>query len=146
MRAAPKLPLTPHAINALFNRVKPGWPPVSAYMSRELVDVTEDGELYMRFLARPEWANGRGDVQGGCVAAMLDAVLGAAGISNLPPSKSVATVEMKVSYMRPTPIGVLYGVGRVVHQGGSTVFVEGELLDTGGQLLAASTSTLRIIG
>lgn len=146
MRPVARAPLTPQAIDALFKRVRPDWPPVSAYMSRELVEVCEEGCLYMRFVARPEWANGRGDVQGGCVAAMLDAVLGAAGISHLPAQKSVATVEMKISYMRPTPVAVLYGVGRVLHQGGSTVFVAGELLDTEGELLAAATSTLRIVG
>jgi len=128
-----------------FQRIRPDWPPVGVYIGRELLEVNHDGNVRLRYRAQPEWANGRGDVQGGFVAVMLDSALGAAAVAQLPSSDSVATIEMKVSYIRPTPMAELIGHGRVAHKGSSTVFAEGELRTTDGLLLATATATLRIV-
>ena len=41
--------------------------------------------------------------------------------------------------------GRITGLGRVVHRGGSTAFLAGELRDETGDVLATATATVRII-
>jgi acyl-coenzyme A thioesterase PaaI-like protein len=52
---------------------------------------------------------------------------------------------MKVSFLQPATVGVLWGRGRVVNRGRSIAFVEGDLTDDGGRLLARASATARII-
>jgi uncharacterized protein (TIGR00369 family) len=48
---------------------------------------------------------------------------------------------MKTSFLRPAMPGALRGVGRVVKWGRTVCFMEGELHDAEGRLLAKSTGT-----
>lgn len=125
----------------LFNKA-----PFARYINREIVAIDEQAKIIeMTFTALPQWANYRGHVQGGFVCAMLDCLLGSAGTFNLPKSHAVTTVEMKTTYIAPTPIGPLKGVGQLVHQGNSLIFTEAKLLDFENQLLATASSTLKIL-
>jgi uncharacterized protein (TIGR00369 family) len=65
---------------------------------------------------REEFLNPLGVVQGGFVAAMLDDTLGPALVCTLPPGQFAPTVELKVNFIRPAPLGALIGEGRVVAQ------------------------------
>jgi len=47
--------------------------------------------------------------------------------------------------IRPAAPGRITGTGRVVHRGGSTAFLAGELRDETGDVLATATPTVRII-
>ena len=51
---------------------------------------------------------------------------------------------MKISFIRPAMPGTIFGNGRVVERGRSIAFLEGELRDAEGALLATGTSTFRI--
>ncbi len=56
-----------------------------------------------------------------------------------------ATLELKVSFLRPATPGRITGTGRVVHRGGSIAFLAGELRDETRDVLATATATVRII-
>lgn len=91
--------------------------------------------------APPEFANAFGGVQGGLIAGFLDEVMGAAlycqsGQTHLP-----TTLDLTMSMLRPVPLGPLVAKGRVVKAGRRVAFLEGELFDPEGNLLARSTAT-----
>lgn len=105
----------------------------------------ERGEARAEFLARPEFLNLMGNVQGGFLSAMLDAVAATALLAQLPPDQLAPTLELKSSFIRPAPAGRILGSGRVVHRGRSIAFLAGELTTEDGALLATATATVRIV-
>ena len=136
-------------------RVGPFWdavagrvpaPPAAVTLGWQLEHVDpEAGTVRVTFEARPEFANPRGAVQGGCLAAMLDDTMGPALIATLPPDQFAPTRELKVNVLRSAKPGRLVGTGRVVHKGGTIAFLAGELADESGQVLATATATARIV-
>ncbi len=97
-----------------------------------------------RFVGRKEFYNPVGLVQGGILAAMLDGVMGAAAVSLLEDDESITTLDMKVSYMQSVRDVPLIAEGRVVHRGGSVVFMDGTLTPEDGSLVATATATGRV--
>ncbi len=105
----------------------------------------DSGTSELTFEAPEEFTNGMGNVQGGLLAAMLDSVMGAALATVLGEDERPPTLEMKVSFIRPAKVGTIAGTARVVHRSKSVAFVEGELHDPAGTLLARGTVTATII-
>jgi uncharacterized protein (TIGR00369 family) len=140
---------------AMINRSGPFWeflagrqsaPPAAMTLGWELSWVApERGEIEVFFDARADFANPMGNVQGGFLAAMLDDTLGPALAATLGEGEFAATLELKVSFLRPAAPGRITGTGRVVHRGGSIAFLAGELRDETGDVLAIATATVRII-
>jgi acyl-coenzyme A thioesterase PaaI-like protein len=52
---------------------------------------------------------------------------------------------MKVTYLEPAVVGPLWGHGRVVKRGGTISFVEADLVDADGTIIARATATVRMI-
>ena len=119
-------------------------PPSSAMLGWTPVDVGA-GHIRVEYLAKEDFYNPAGVVQGGFLAAMLDDVMGPAAVTLMEPGEVPATVEMKVSYIRPAVAGKLIGNGRVVYKGKSIVFMEGSLTTEDGVLIATATGTARIV-
>ena len=103
------------------------------------------GRSELTFEAPDEFTNGMGNVQGGLLAAMLDSVMGAALSTVLAEGERPPTLEMKINFIQPAKVGTIGGSARVVHRGKSVAFVEGELHNRAGTLLARATSTALII-
>ncbi len=121
-------------------------PPAVELLGYRLLEVdAERGEVQAEFLARAEFANLMGNVQGGFLTAMLDAVASTALLAQLPADHFAPTLELKTSFVRPAPLGRLLGHGRIVHRGNSIAFLAGELTDPDGALLATSTATAKIV-
>ncbi len=121
-------------------------PPAAKTLGWALSSVApERGEIEVLFDAHEGFTNPIGHVQGGFLAAMLDDTLGPALIATLPPEQFAPTLELKVSFLRPARPGRLIGRGRVVHRGGTIAFLEGDLRDSAGEVLAMATATARIV-
>jgi len=85
--------------------------------------------------------NPMGHVQGGYVSAMLDECMSVAGMVTSGMTCVMPTLEMKTSFLRPAIPGPLKGVGWVVKWGKTVSFLEGELYDPEGRLLAKASAT-----
>lgn len=85
--------------------------------------------------------NPMGQVQGGYVCAMLDECMSVAGLVASGMTSVMPTLEMKTSFFRPAMPGPLRGVGTVARWGKTIAFLEGELYDDKGRLLAKATAT-----
>jgi len=103
------------------------------------------GTMDAEFQAVPQFTNAVGTVQGGIITAMLDDVMSYAGTAFLDGTHMLPTLEMKTTFIRPAPVGPLFGAGRLVHRGRDFVFLEGVLKGEGNRLLASATATARIL-
>lgn len=121
-------------------------PPVSQHLGWKCREIDpEGGTIVVDFVARPEFLNPVGSVQGGLVAAMLDDTMAPLIHATLEPGQGAPTLELKVSFLRPAQAGPLVGRGRLVHRGSSVAFLEAQLEDPEGMLLATASATVCIL-
>jgi uncharacterized protein (TIGR00369 family) len=107
------------------------------------VDKSEPGVIVWRMPAAEHMANPVGVVQGGFLAAFADSAMSTATITNLQGRKAyTANVEMKISFLRGAPVGeMLTCTARVIGGGQRVSFVEAEIVDRSGRLVAKASST-----
>lgn len=121
-------------------------PPAARTLGWQLEEVDpEAGTIVVRYEAGKDFANPMGNIQGGFIAAMLDDAMGPALVATLPPGEFAPTLEMKVTFLEPARVGTLWAHGRVVKRAKRHAFVEGELVDGNGTLIARASATVRII-
>ncbi|MBN4046520.1 PaaI family thioesterase [bacterium AH-315-P15] len=120
--------------------------PASAYLGLELLEVdTEVLRVRIAFNAEDRLCNKWGGLHGGMVAAMLDDCMAIAVGLSLEWGEISPTLEMKSSFIVAGRPGRLVGEGWTVKRGKSVAFLEAELRDAGGGLVATGSSTARIV-
>ena len=102
-------------------------------------------EIEIEYRARPEFTNRIGTLAGGMVASFLDSVTGLVANFGLPEDRVAVHKRITVDYLRPGPVGLVRGRGRVVDDDGREIRSHGELLDEAGNRLATAEATLRVI-
>ncbi|MCP5433110.1 MAG: PaaI family thioesterase [Alphaproteobacteria bacterium] len=107
----------------------------------EAFDV-EGGYAELSFDAGEGLLNKWGAIQGGMVAAMLDEALAHAAGLTLSWGEICPNLETKVSFLSVARPGRLLAKGRMVKRGKQVGFVEAELRDEAGKLLATATGTV----
>ena len=107
------------------------------------IDKSTPGVTVWRMTAGEHLANPVGVVQGGFVAAFADTAMASATITNLQGRKAfTANTEMKISFLRSAPVGEpLTCTARVIGGGRRVTFVEAEVEDASGRLIAKASST-----
>ncbi len=121
-------------------------PPAAKLLGWKVLEATPGaGKIRVEFLATKDFTNPLGNIQGGFLAAMLDDTLGPALATTFKPNEFAPTLELKVNFVSPTKPGVILGFGRVVHRGKSVAFLEGELRDVEGKLLATASATAKLV-
>jgi uncharacterized protein (TIGR00369 family) len=105
----------------------------------------ERGWVRIEFEARPEFVNPAGFIQGGFLAAMLDDTMGPAALVKSQGKWFTASIDMNVSFLAPARPGKLFAEGRVVQLGKSIGYLEAELFDADGKLIARATSSARLV-
>lgn len=120
-------------------------PPSSALLGIEAISA-EAGRVVMRLEPAEFLYNPVGVVQGGLITTLLDAVMGCAVASVLAVGEGYTTLELKVNFVRPlkASVGVVDGVGTIIHAGGRVATAEGRVTDRDGQLYAHGTTTCLI--
>ena len=117
-------------------------PPAADLLGWELVsEDPEAGTIEIAFHPDDRMLNPQGSIQGGFVAAMLDDTMGPALVSMSAGMLMPRSIDLNVSFIRPVLPGRVIGRGRVVRAGKSVVFLEGELFNEQGDLLARATSS-----
>ncbi|WP_293899149.1 PaaI family thioesterase [Phenylobacterium sp.] len=121
-------------------------PPCAELLGWELVDARPtEGWVRIRFVARPEFCNPAGHIQGGFLAAMLDDTMGPAMFIYSEGRLFTPTIDLHVSFLAPARPGPLYGEGRVVQAGKTVAFLEGKLMDLSGTVLARASACARLV-
>lgn len=107
------------------------------------VDKAEPGRTVWRMAADERFANPAGLVQGGFLGAMADSAMGASSVTWVEGRRVYSmNAEMKVSFLRPARVGsVLTCTAWVLSGGARTAFVEAEIVDDEGRMVAKASST-----
>lgn len=121
-------------------------PPISSHVGLRVVTV-EAGDVVMTAEPDESHYNPIGSVHGGFFATVLDSVCGCAVHSTLPAGVGYTTLELKVSFLRPVTIdtGTVTAHGWVTKSGRNATFVEADLRDSAGRVLATASSTCLIV-
>lgn len=106
-------------------------------------DKSEPGRTVWTMTADERFSNPVGLVQGGFLAAFADSAMGASSVTFARDRKVFsANAEMKISFVKAVPVGARLTCTAVVISGGKRVaFVEAEVVDDDGQLVAKASST-----
>lgn len=104
-----------------------------------------DGRAVVTLAAGPQHANPMGTLHGGILCDIADAAMGMAFASTLAPEESFTTVELKINFFRPVWEALLKAQGKVVQRGNSVGYVECEITDERGRLVAKAASTCMVL-
>ncbi len=114
--------------------------PVARLIGFEAKDIA-DGRAVVTLTAGRQHANPMGTLHGGILCDIADAAMGMAFASTLAPGESFTTIELKINFFRPVWEARLRAEGKVVRRGSSVGYVECEITDEGGRLVAKAAST-----
>jgi uncharacterized protein (TIGR00369 family) len=138
--SAPKIPLkTDFRTRAKTNDV-----PIARLIGFEAKDIA-DGRATVTLAAGSQHANPMGTLHGGVLCDIADAAMGIAFASTLAPEESFTTVELKINFFRPVWEAQLKAEGKVVRRGRSVGYIECEISDERGQLIAKAASTCLVL-
>ena len=109
--------------------------------------VTEagDGHAVVKIQTGPRHFNPMGTLHGGVLCDIADTAMGFAFASTLDLGESFTTVELKINYLRPVREAHLQAEGRVVQRGRTVGYVECDVTDENGRLIAKSSSTCLVL-
>lgn len=122
-------------------------PPMASVVDSRLVAVA-DGEATFRCVPDDSFLNPLGLVHGGLLCTLMDSAMGVAVQTKLPADLGGASIELKVSFLKPLPYdgGEIEVRGRALRVGRRVAFAEGHAYDPAGVLVGHATSSLSIIG
>jgi uncharacterized protein (TIGR00369 family) len=133
--------LSDDAIRAML-RDPAKFPPSARHLGSELLEFSvEHGWAEVAFAPRAEFANPTGMVQGGFICAMLDDAMAIAACISKRMGVIVPTLQMSITYLRPTPIARVVARGEVLRFSTASVVMQGALRDGSGATLAIATAT-----
>jgi uncharacterized protein (TIGR00369 family) len=119
-------------------------PPISELIGFEVSEASE-GRVVVVLEAGTRHFNPMGTVHGGILCDIADAAMGIAFATTLAPGESFTTVELKINFLRPVRQAQLRAQGRVVQRGRTIGYVECEITDENGKLVAKSNSTCLVL-
>jgi uncharacterized protein (TIGR00369 family) len=130
--------------STLFQRMMQRRPPVGELIGFEVAEAG-NGRTVIALQAGQQHLNPMGTLHGGILCDIADAAMGFAFASTLAPGESFTTVELKINFLRPVRQGHLRAEGRVVQRGRAIGYVECEVSDENGKLIAKSNSTCLVL-
>lgn len=130
----------------LIARLNAHAPPALKTLGGSIVSYDEATKtMVMNFHASAALCHSGDIVQGGFIAGMLDATMSHAVFATVKEHIILPTLEIKVSFLEIARAGNLVASGTVVRLGKSVAFLQGQLKDPQGKLLATASSTARIL-
>jgi len=114
--------------------------PVARLIGFEAKEIA-DGRAVVTLTAGQQHANPMGTLHGGILCDIADAAMGMAFATTLAPDESFTTVELKINFFRPVWEARLRAEGKVVRRGSTVGYIECEIMDEGGRLVAKAAST-----
>jgi uncharacterized protein (TIGR00369 family) len=93
----------------------------------------------------PQHANPVGTLQGGVLCSFVDATMGMALASTLEPDESFTSMNLQIHFFRPVVNGSLRAEARVFRRGKRVGYLECEVNDESGKLVAKASSECLIV-
>ena len=103
------------------------------------------GTAKLSLPVRAELTNSMGKVHGGVIMSLLDVALCTAARTLHPDSQGVITINLSTSFIGAAEGERLLAEARVLKDGRSMSFVEGEVRNADGSLVAKAVGTVRVL-
>jgi uncharacterized protein (TIGR00369 family) len=103
------------------------------------------GHAVVNFQSGPQHANPMGSLHGGVLCDIADAAMGYAFASTLSAEEAFTTVELKINFLRPVWSAELKAEAKVVQRGKTIGYVDCDVTDEKGRLVAKSASTCMVL-
>jgi uncharacterized protein (TIGR00369 family) len=107
-------------------------------------DAPGQGSARLSLPIEPQMTNSLGTVHGGAIMSLLDVAVCTAARTLHPESVGVITIDMSVSFIGGGSGKRLLADARVLKDGRSMSFVEGEAKNEDGSLVAKAIATVRV--
>jgi len=115
-------------------------PPIGRLIGFSLKSI-EPGHAVFEMEVDERHHNPMGTLHGGIYCDLADAAMGFAYASTLAEGESFTTIELKINFLRAVRQGSLTAEARVVKAGSTLGYVECEVKDQPGKLVAKAAST-----
>lgn len=110
----------------------------------EIVETEDDGAV-IELDAGDQHLNRHGTVHGGAIATLIDTAMGAAVLREDTGDDAPVTIEMKVTYLRPTQPGRIRAEAAIRRRGKRIVIAEVDVFDAEGEAVAHGIGTFTSI-
>ena len=117
--------------------------PINEHLGVAVEDL-DDGRVRLSLEVGPKLLNEVGLVHGGVASLLLDGAMGRAMVRTLAQGEQCATVHLSVQFLAAAPKATIRAEGRIVKRGRRVAFLEGEVVDDDGKLIARATGTWSI--
>lgn len=115
-------------------------------LAQRIIETSDaDGRVRIAFEAGSAFENPAGFVQGGILAAMLDDTMGPALWAHSKGTMFPVTIDMTISFLGAVRPGAIFGEGRVVQAGKTIAFLEAQLTDGDGKIIARAVASARLV-
>ena len=115
-------------------------PPAARLIGFSLREI-EPGRALFTMNVDERHHNPMGTLHGGIYCDIADAAMGMAYGATLAEGETFTTIELKINFLRAVRQGTLTAEGKVVKAGSTLGYVECEVKDQDGQLVAKAAST-----
>jgi uncharacterized protein (TIGR00369 family) len=120
--------------------------PLAAALNARMMSLDRvAGFVRLAFNPGPQFVQGRGVVQGGIVATMLDFAAAYAALAVLPEGQTAATATITVNFQGAVRSGEVLATGTVERAGKRLIFVRAQIHGEGNRILAAATSVMMVV-
>lgn len=112
-----------------------------------LVSSASSGTVTLFLTSAKRHANPHGTMHAGILATLLDTAMGYATETTLEPDQGFTTIEFKMNFIRPVPLGGvrLTATGLVRSRGKTLAVVEAMAFDPADRLMASALGTCMIL-
>jgi uncharacterized protein (TIGR00369 family) len=110
------------------------------------LEAIDKGWAVLRLKAGTHHKQLHGVVHGGILAALADTVGAMASYTVVPKGTAIATIEMKINYLEPVPVGRVRAEARVLRAGRNFVVTECDVFSPAGKLAAKALITYGAAG
>src|SRR5262245_50199089 len=128
----------------LIRKVRTERAPIADLIGFRVDDITA-GRAVGVLHAGPQHANPMGTLHGGVLCDLADAAMGMAFVSTLAHDESFTTMGLSITFFRPVWETRLRAEARVVNRGKTVGYVECDVSDQDGKLIAKATSTCMVL-
>jgi uncharacterized protein (TIGR00369 family) len=116
-------------------------PPIARTLGFHLVSMERDHAVFELAADLTRHANPMGTLHGGVLCDLADAAMGYSWATGLEDGETFTTLELKINFFKPVFRGTLRAEGRVVRRGRTVGYVEADVTDEKGALVAKAAST-----
>ena len=136
--------MTEPFMHPLIKKVLASKPPIAELIGFSVEEIS-NGRAVGLLQAGPQHANPMGTLHGGVLCDLADAAMGMAFTSTLAPDESFTTINLGIHFFRPIWNAQLRAEARVMSRGKTVGYLECEVKDGDGKLVAKANSTCFVL-